>query len=175
MQKSVTLPIHLDGKTYIHFAWFETFIQQKRWQRPALWAGLFTLSALICLGYHLVKGTGLSLAIVLFVVGLGLPIVYLSNFQSGLRRQVKVSKMDQKPQYAYTLTFKDDCMEALHGDQKKEYPWADLVGAWRRSDCIYIYHTPGRAFLLPQWRRIEKGTAEAVPFIWLAIVLSLYA
>ena len=150
MSESVILPVKLDGKVYTRFGWYDIFVLQKRWQRPALWAGLFTLSALVCLGYQLAKGTGLALAIVLLVIGLGLPAVYLNSFRSLLRRQVKAGKMDQKPQYAYTLTFKEECLEALNGNQKKTYAWDQLVGAWKRPDCIYLYHAPGRAYLLPQ-------------------------
>lgn len=146
---TITIHVKLDASTFRHFAMFDTF----RLKRGAIRPIVFTLILLAFSVACFVSGKEQSalMGSVLLVVGLGLPLVYFGSFFAQLNGQVKRQKL--KPaRNAYTLTLSPEGVR-VRNDVKTEEElvlgWEQLYAAYRAKNCIYLYATPARAFLLP--------------------------
>ena len=155
MKKTITIPVKLDARTFKRFGRFDMFALRKRWVRPAVFALiLIAFSAVALLSRKPQSG---MIAAVLLAVGLGLPIAYFGTFLSQVNLQAERLKLD-RPRPVYTVTLDFDGVRVVN-DMKKEdaqsVRWADVYAAFRRKDCVYLYASPVRAFLLP------SGQADA--------------
>ena len=100
-----------------------------------------------------------SVAAVLLVVGLGLPIVYIGSFVSQVNMQI-VRYGLKAPKAVYTVRLNYDGIHVVN-DQKAEgqldVKWSEAQAAFRAKKCVYLYVNAARAFLLPD------GQADAEP------------
>ena len=91
------------------------------------------------------------IAAVLLVVGLGLPLVYFGTFFSQVNMQA-IQRGLGNGLRAYTVRLDFDGFSVTN-DQKQEPPvtvkWKDAPAAFRARDCVYLYASAARAFLLP--------------------------
>ena len=154
-QNQITIPVRLDAKTFRRFSRFDMFALRKRWIRPAAFALIMIAFAAVALISR--KPESGLIAAVLLAVGLGLPLVYVGTFLSQVNRRAAQLKLD-KPRPVYTVTLDYDGVRVVN-DMKKEdaqaVKWQDVQAAFRRKDCVYLYVSPVRAYLLP------SGQADA--------------
>lgn len=156
---SLRVAVTLDSDTFSRFAWFDTMIRRKRWQRPTAFAAIFTVLALIAFLRADAENQDALLGGVLLAVGLVLPLVWLASYALSLRRQAKAMGL---PRAVYTVELDESgvtCYQTAAGAAPEHTPWADVCGAWRRPDAIYLYVQPGKAYLLPDG---EKRQADKI-------------
>ena len=145
--REITIHVRLDAKTFRRFSLFDTLRLRKRWVRPVVFALILVAFAVIALLTG--KQQAGMIAAVLLVVGLGLPLVYFGTFFS----QVNVKAVDLKPPKAvYTVRLDFEGARVTNdrkSDENISLKWSQLPAAYRARDCIYLYASPIRAFLLP--------------------------
>ena len=154
--KTISIPVKLDEKTFKRFARFDMFILRKKWVRPAVFSAILIVFAVVALLTR--KEQSGMIAAVLLAVGIGLPLVYIGTFLSQVNMQAVRARL--KPaRSVYTLTLSEAGIH-IENNQKKEAPqdldWTSACRAFRRKNCIYLYITPQKAFLLP-------GSQASVP------------
>lgn len=146
---SLRVAVTLDSNTFSRFAWFDTMARRKRWQRPAAFAVIFTVLAVIVFLRADAENQGALLGGVLLAAGLGLPLVWLASYALSLRRQAKAMGL---PRAVYTVELDESgvtCYQTAAGAAPEHTPWVDVYGVWRRPDAVYLYVQPGKAYLLP--------------------------
>ena len=165
--QTITIPVKLDEKTFRRFARFDMLCLRRRWVKPLIFALILCAFAAVALITRLPQSG--MIAAVLLVVGLGLPVVYIGMFLSQVNMQAAQWKLG-KGRSVYTVRLSGDGFQ-VSNDRKQEntgvVPWEKAAQAFRRKDCIYLYATPAKAFLLPSgqadapddavWSMIEKG------------------
>ena len=153
--QSITIPVRLDEKTFRRFARFDMLRLRKRWVRPVIFALILCAFAVVALISRLPQSG--MIAAVLLVVGIGLPVVYIGMFLSQVNMQASRWKLD-KGRIVYTVKLTEEGFQ-ISNSRKQEntgvIPWKKAAQAFRRKDCIYLYATPAKAFLLP------NGQADA--------------
>jgi hypothetical protein len=145
----ITIPVKLDAKTFKRFGWFDMFVLRRRWVRPLVFALILIAFAVVAL----LSGRAQAglIAAVLMAVGLGLPLVWFGSFLSQVNLQAEKLRLDN-PRPVYTLTLDYDGVRVVNNMRKEDaqvIKWADVQAAFRRKDCIYIYVSTVRAYLLP--------------------------
>lgn len=158
-----TFPIHMQAETFRKFAWFNTMKLRKAWRNPFIFFLIFVISSILCFLQYPSDGA-IMLGILLLIIGIGLPVLYLINFNRSISQEIKKHKLNHNP-LVYTLTFTEEELQVLAGDQRANYPWEILYRAYQKSDAIYLYVTPARGFILPYYA--SKISPENV---WNALV-----
>jgi len=140
---------YLDERTFSAFTGFDIFTRRKLWKNPVKFAVLMTLPALICFIKADIRGA-VMLGTVLLAVGWGMPVLYLLNFFLSVRKAARDQKLDP-PRLVYTVEL-TEAKDGIHVENEKEkatFLWKNVFHAYRAKDCIYLYITDKRAFLLP--------------------------
>ena len=87
----------------------------------------------------------------LLVIGLGLPILYVGTFWSQLNVQVERFKLG-KGRKVYTVWLAEEGV-TVRNDQRQEellqLAWPEIDRVYQRRDCVYLYVSREKAFLLP--------------------------
>ena len=152
----ITAHVKMDYKTLRAFSLFDTFLLKKAWRRPAIFGGIFLISAIIC--FCLTgKEQNVFMGVLLSIIGLGMPLVYVMMFLSGVKQQAKKLKL---PRRVYTLAFSPSGIHItndLKPEEAVDLEWSRVHALYRRKDAIYLYAAPTRAFILP------NGQADATP------------
>ena len=132
--KSVTVPCRIDRKTFNRFAVYESLVRKKGWRNPVLFALIMSAFAAVCFLARKTHAQAMLLGSVLLGVGLILPIVWFGMFfSSGIRYGV----------------LSEEKIHVSKGKETADFSWQDAYLARRVKDCIYLYVSPTRAFLLP--------------------------
>ena len=147
--KTITIPVRLDERTFRRFARFDMFRLRRKWVRPALFSLILIVFAFIALLAR--KEQSGMIAAVLLAVGIGLPVVYIGTFLSQVNMQA--ARRGLKPaRNVYTVRLRNEGI-LVTNSQKKEDPlemdWESVRQAFRKKGCIYLYVTAAKAFLLP--------------------------
>ena len=145
----ITIPVKLDGRLLRRFSRFDTFRLRKRWVRPLVFALILIAFAAVALISR--RPQSGMIAAVLLVVGLGLPLVWFGSFLTQVNLQAEKLKLST-PRLVYTVTLDYDGVRVVNNMRKEDtqaVKWADVQAAFRRKDCIYLYVSPVRAYLLP--------------------------
>lgn len=149
-EREIVIPVSLSEKTFKRFARFDMLRLRKKWLRPTVFALLMIAFGVVALLTR--KPQSGLIAAVLFVVGLGLPLVYFGLFFSQVNVQAERLKLG-KGRRAYTVQLTREGI-AVQNDMKKEepvfVPWKEARQAYCAKACIYLYVSPARAFLLPE-------------------------
>ena len=148
MDRTITVEVKLDRKTFRDFALFDTFVLKKHWVRPAVFCAAMTLFAVIALIF--VKEQPWLISGVLFAAGAGLPAVYILSFLSQVNIQAKKNRLSAE-RSVYTVVLRDDGVTVRNCQRENEtltLKWSD-VAVYFRKKCIYLYAGSGKAFLLP--------------------------
>ena len=147
--RSITIPVRLDEKTFRRFARFDMFTLRKKWIRPVIFSLILIAFAFIALLTR--KAQSGMIAAVLLAVGIGLPVVYFGTFFSQVNMQALQQKL-KPPRRVYTVTLRKEGIR-VENNQRKEDPlemeWTAVRQAFRRKGCVYLYVTAAKAFLLP--------------------------
>ena len=145
----ITVKVKLDEKTFKRFAVFDMFIRRKKWIRPVVFFLLMTVFAAAAL--LIGREQSGMIAAVLLVVGISLPLVYAGTFLSQVNIQAARQKL--KPaREVYTVILREEGITAENSSREEgtlEMPWDKVAQAFRKKECIYLYVTPEKAFLLP--------------------------
>ena len=169
-KQEIRIPVKLDERTFRRFARFDMLRLRKRWVKPAVFALILCAFAGIALISRLPQSG--MIAAVLLAVGIGLPVIYIGMFLSQVNVQAAQWKLG-KGREVYTVTLAESGFRVVN-DRKKEdtgtVAWEKAAQAYRRKDCIYLYATPARAFLLPAgqanapdeavWDTIRQGLGD---------------
>ena len=149
-ERDITIHVSLNEKTFKRFARFDMMRLRKRWVRPAVFSLIMLAFAAVALFSR--KPESGMIAAVLLAIGLGLPLVYFGTFLSQVNLQAEKQKLG-KGRRVYTVMLTRSGITVVN-DQKKEdalnVSWQDARFASRRKDCIYLYVSATRAFLLPE-------------------------
>ena len=157
--KSVTVPCRIDRKTFNRFAVYESLVRKKGWRNPVLFALIMSAFAAVCFLARKTHAQAMLLGSVLLGVGLILPIVWFGMFFSSVSRQATRSGLSPvKAQYYVTLS--EEKIHVSKGKETADFSWQDAYLARRVKDCIYLYVSPTRAFLLPD--STESAQAWAI-------------
>lgn len=147
--KTITISVRLDEKTFKRFARFDMFILRKKWIRPVIFSAILIVFAFAALLIR--KEQSGMIAAVLLAVGIGLPVVYIGSFLSQVNMQALQQKL-KPPRRVYTVTLREEGIR-VENNQRQENPlemeWPSIQKAFRRKGCIYLYVAPAKAFLLP--------------------------
>ncbi|MGN0975751.1 MAG: YcxB family protein [Gemmiger sp.] len=150
-ESTIQIPVRLSSVAFQEFALFDILSLRKRWRRPLLFAVLMAAFACVCFVVGRANGQGVLLGWVLLVIGLGIPVVYFLYFFHSVKQQAEKMKLDT-PRLVYTVELNANgaiCRPIGSHPQVETTPWAEMYGAWRREDVIYLYVRPGRAYILP--------------------------
>ncbi len=146
---SFDIPVKVDGDIFKHFAWFDTFLRQRRWVSPALFAGIMIFFSFIAFSRVGKSQQAALIGSVLLGVGLLLPTVYFLSFHLSVRTQIKKLGLTT-PRHVYTLELDGETgVMASTEKEKTAFCWHELFAAYRTNRAIYLYATPRRAYLLP--------------------------
>ena len=156
----ITIRVKMDYKTLRAFSLFDTFLLRKAWRRPAIFGAIFLASAIACFALT-AKEQNVFMGVILSVIGIGMPLVYVMMYLSGVKQQAQKLKL---PRRVYTLALSSDGI-FITNDMKNEEPvhleWSRVFALYRRRDAIYLYAAPTKAFILP------NGQAAATPdVVW---------
>ena len=155
-RKVITAHVKMDYPTLRAFSLFDTFLLKKAWRRPAIFGGIFLLSAIVCFCLTN-RDQNVFMGVFLSIIGIGMPLVYVLMFLSGVKQQAKKLRL---PRAVYTLAFAPDGIR-ISNDMKAEeavqLEWNRVHALYRRKTAIYLYAAPTRAFILP------NGQADATP------------
>ena len=149
-ERSITIPVRLDEKTFKRFARFDMFTLRKRWVRPVIFSAILIAFAFVALLTK--KAQSGMIAAVLLAVGIGLPVVYFGSFFSQVNMQALQQKL-KPPRNVYTVTLREEGIRVENNQRQEdalEMEWVAVQKAFRRKGCIYLYVTPTKAFLLPE-------------------------
>ena len=144
----MTVRVNLTPKTFRRFAMYDTFVLKKRWKLPVFFALIMLAFAAVC--FFLTDKQGhLGIGWLLTVIGIGLPVIWFVMFRLSLRTSVKTQKL---PRAVYTLIFSEEAVDIQSATKMEEHvrlPWDKIARLVRDKDCIYLYATEQKAFLLP--------------------------
>lgn len=161
---TVQYRVHMDQKTFRSFAVYDTFRLKKHARLPILFFFIMTAFSVIALCSG--KPQSELIAGVLWVIGLGMPSLYVGTFLGQIRKQGQAFKLET-PRLVYTVTLREDGI-SVHNELREEaelrLEWDHLYRVIRRKDCFYLYAVPSKAFILPD-RDASCGAAEARRFI----------
>lgn len=138
----------INDKIFRNFALFDTFVKQKHWRSPAIFAAIMLISASACFFMRDAREGAMTLCTVLALIGVALPVVYVISFFGSVNRQINKLKL-KEGKAAYTSDLKEYGITVSSGEEKAELKWEALHFAYLAKDCIYLYVTPKRAYLLP--------------------------
>ena len=153
--QSITVQVRLDEKTFRRFARFDMLSLRRKWVKPVVFALILCAFAAVALISRLPQSG--MIAAVLLAVGLGLPIVYIGMFLSQVNMQASKWRLG-KGRNVYTVKLTEEGFQVTNPRKQENtglIPWEKAAQAFRRKDCIYLYATPAKAFLLP------NGQADA--------------
>lgn len=143
MEKNPTVSVHMTPKLYRDFTLYDTYLRQKRWRQLALFAGILLVSAALCL-----YKKGYLLSAVLALIAVGLPVANIQNAVRFINLQCKRANLANKP-LAYTLTFTPESIHVQAGTEESSYRRDSIHRVIFRSNAIYLYVLPEKAYLLP--------------------------
>lgn len=150
IQKEINIRVKLDEDTFKRFAVFNTFILNKRWRQPAIFAAILLAFAIVCFTMT-GKSQSALIGSVLTLVALSMPITYYISFLGSVKAYAKKERL---PRAVYELTLTDAhdgiAIRSLGAKRESaEYEWKMVHAAYRRMGCVYLYMLPTKAFLLP--------------------------
>lgn len=168
MNQTITIHVKMDKKILRSFALFDTFRLKKHWKRPALFALIMLVFALVCLWPG--KQQSALLGCVLLIVGLLVPFSYVFMFLSQLKEKAQKLRLDP-PRKVYSLAFSSECIRVVNDMKVQEevrLEWQKMGAAFRVKNAIYLYMTRDKAFILPD------GQADAsAEELWAMIVKNM--
>lgn len=170
MAKPIEIHVRLDANTFRRYCAFDTFRRQRRWFPPVM-AGMLLITLALA-GLLNIIPMGESAAGVLMGLGIAVPLVAFGLYAIQVEAQIANRKLREAPE-VYALRFADDGVRVADG-QKPESSvtlgWDQLWAAFRRQDCVYLYATPDRAFILPNgqadaadeavWKCLKRNMGE---------------
>ena len=149
MAKPIEIHVRLDAGAFRRYCAFDTFRRQRRWFPPVM-VGM-ALVTLALGGLLNLIPMGESVAGVLMGLGIAVPLVAFGLYAIQIEAQIASQKLKEAPE-VYALRFTDDGVRVTNGQNDGapvELAWRQLWAAFRRRDCVYLYATPDRAFILP--------------------------
>lgn len=138
----------INDKIFRNFALFDTFIKQKHWRSPAIFAAIMLISASACFFMRNAREGAMTLCTVLAFIGIALPVVYVLSFFISVKSQIKRLGLKEGKE-AYTSVLTQHEISISSGEESAEFKWETLHFAYRAKNCIYLYISPKRAYLLP--------------------------
>lgn len=156
MEQTLIIPCKIDGAVFRRFALFDTFSRQGRWRAPAVFAAILLSAAAVCFAMRNRREGAVLLGAVLLAVGVGLPAVYVLNFLLSVQKRGRLLSGSKT---VYTLHFRESGLLALAGQERAEFPWERIFHVYRAEDCIYLYVSEQKAFLLPEGERSGEAWA----------------
>lgn len=166
----ITINSKIYTSTFKKFSRFNAYKKNKIWKSPLIFLALMLTFAAICFAFVGKKQGALLLGIVLSVIGIILPIVYIAQFESSIRKQAKIMKLDDGKE-AYVLILSDDEVIIKSGANVKKAElqkcsWNDFKEVWLNAGDIYLYTNKGNAYILPEqdettWEFVSSKIKEA--------------
>lgn len=159
---TVTVQCMLTGKHFRDYALFDTFVRKKRWQSPAIFAGILCAFALVCFAAHERDGA-VVLGTILALVGLILPAGYVGNYLLNLHLQTRKMRVTH-------LTVRADSagITLIRDEREQTWAWSKLFCAYRTAGMICVYPNEQQAFL-------AAGDPEELDALWARIAAKMPA
>ena len=149
MGRYIDIHVRLDAATFRRYCAFDTFRRQRRWYWPVL-IGMVLITVALA-GLLRLAPMSESAAGVLMGLGIAIPAVIFGLYVVQIEAQIARQGLKQAPA-VYSLRL-DAGGVRVTNDQKEEPPvelgWDRLWAAFKRSDAVYLYVSPERAFILP--------------------------
>lgn len=146
---ALTAHVKIDSRIFRRFALFDTFIRQRKWKAPVLFAAIFL--AFSAVAFASGRSQSVLLGMVLLCVGVLLPLAYLLSFLLQVHDQCRYLGL-RRPRPVYTLNLTETELRVIN-DMKAEdelrLAYDALYGAYRVRGAYYLYAAPSRAFILP--------------------------
>lgn len=150
MTTTMKLPVLLEQNAFRKFAFFDSYVRNKRWLPSAVAAAALLVGACLC---FLLMDDGTLIGGALMCVGIGLPISNFSKMRLGLKKQIADNHLETPRQVYTVLLSKEGVAQQLGQDDAGSVspvvPWKKIYGAWRTDTAIYLYVLQNRALLLP--------------------------
>lgn len=146
---ALTLKVHIAPESFRAFAVFDVFTRLRRWVPMATFTGIMTVFAVLCFLLRAKAEQATLLGVVLLVVGLGLPAIYIKQFYTSVKGQIKKLGITG-PTYVYALSLTPEALlvETARG-AKESFPWTDMHGAYRNEKATYLYVSSTKAYIMP--------------------------
>lgn len=157
MSKKIQICVRLDAAGYRRYCAFDTFRLRRRWYWPAMISMVLITASVAGLLRFVPMSEGVSG--VLMGLGLAIPMLCFGLYFIQIEVQCARLKLKDAPAI-YTLFLSREGVRIVNARKSEapvELPWDGFWAAFRRPDCIYLYATPERAFILPD------GQADASP------------
>ncbi len=151
---SITVPATIDTGDFLRFAMFNTFRMRKAWRSPLIFALIFTVSAVVCFTAGRSREQAGLLGGVLLAVGILLPLVWYLMFVSSVKKEAKKHALSKTKAQYFTI-LREDGIKVVKEKEEAVFPWEEIYHAYRVKDCVYLYVTPQRAYLLPDGEEAE--------------------
>lgn len=142
----MTIQSYLTRDLFRNFTVFDILKRRKLYKSPVIFALILSACAAISFAMNKVQGA-VFLGCVLLAVGLGMPVMYFATFFSSLKKSVKAQKLDT-PRLVYSVELAT-MIKVSNEKETASYEWEKCHSAFFNKDCIYLFITKDRAFLLP--------------------------
>ena len=159
---SVSADVYFDEKNFKDFSFFHTII------RNNLRNTMVILLLISVAGFNFSAGrTSYGVSFIGFTAGLVL--LYYLLYMLSVSRQVKLLKLREKLQFAYSLTVDDMGLTVKYDEEHvKTYSWAGMHKVYRVPEYVYFYVTKTQAYVLP-FRDLNGVTPDA---LWMVVVFN---
>ena len=147
-KQTISVQSKITPEAFRGFAMFYTFKLNKRWRSPLIFALILTFSACGCFYMISKHSQAAMLGAVLLIIGWGLPIAYVISFVSSVNKQIKKFGLNGR-KTIYTLHLGSD-VQVVSGTESAKCEWEQVHKVYRVADCIYLFTSPSRSFLIPQ-------------------------
>ena len=149
VKNSFRIDVRIFKKDFRRFALYDMFITKKKLRLPLIFAAAFFLLAGICFAVKDTREQAELLGWVLFGIGVLFPAAYIASFLLSVDAAAKEQHLNGWD-IAYTVGINDRGITADKGEEHVDVKWKSMWRAVRKKDCIFLYVSPARAFLLPR-------------------------
>ena len=153
---ALTMAGNIDRRTFMRFGVFDSVIRKKAWRNPLLFTLILTAFAVVCFLGREGREEAVMIGSVLLGIGIVLPLVWFGSFLASMNRQAKLSSLSHD-RVQYYVTLLPDGFKVEKGKESASYTWNDVYMAYRFPECIYLYGSAARAFLLPECEKSDRA------------------
>lgn len=145
----ITVSSHVDAKIFKSFAYFDVLKRKKSWRSPALFMALMMTFSIVCFSQSGQRQGAVLLGTVLGTVAVIIPFSYFFTFDSSLNKQV-IQRGITRPKVIYNVELNEKGIEVSNEKESAQFEWSGIDRIYYVNDCVYLYVTPQKAFLLPK-------------------------
>lgn len=146
----VLIKVNLTETAFRAFSDFNELYRTHKLLKMIIFSILLILFALCHLYTHMPY-----LCIMYLIIGIILPLVYLTRYRKSVKTQIDKLKLKDHPMHAYDVGITERGIWIQRDKEHAAFSWDQLVSAYRAREATYIYYMENRALILPDASIIE--------------------